>query len=273
MRPLEWLFFLSFLPAFFSSFFSLFRGQRPRYVTALLPMSTGLLHILVEGWRTQMFLFYLLAVLFSLALLRERVSSARKPRLLVGGSVALLYITGGLLAAWVLPVVTLPAPTGPYLVGVVDRELKDDERERRLMVSVWYPTTQSGTRAPLIPEPHIVARGLATSFGMPMAAPLLQHLRYFKATASKDVTVSDKDAPFPVLVFSHGLVGIRQQNSSLFQELASWGYVVVAIDHTDAAAVTVFPSGEVRPYNLQRFGIEPDEVGQATEILLPSLGR
>jgi predicted dienelactone hydrolase len=60
------------------------------------------------------------------------------------------------------------------------------------------------------------------------------------------------------------MVGLRLQNSSTLQELASWGYIVVAIDHTDAAAVTVFPDGEARFYNLEPFGItaadgEPDK--------------
>lgn len=269
MRSLEWLFFLSFVPAFCSPFLSLFRQQRFRYVTALLPVFAGLLHLIFEGWRTQMIPLYLLAVFTALTLLLGRDPLPHKPSLLVGSGAALLYVTGSLLSAWLLPVTPLPAPTGPYLVGIIDRELTDDVRERRLMVSVWYPTMQDGTRAPLIPEAHLVGRGLAVSFGVPMVAPLLQHFQYFKSTASKDVTVSDKDAPFPVLVFSHGLVGIRQQNSSLFQELASWGYIVIALDHTDAAAVTVFPNGEVRLFNLQRFGIEPSDVEQSTERLLP----
>ncbi|MBC8100718.1 MAG: hypothetical protein H7Y11_14855, partial [Armatimonadetes bacterium] len=55
--------------------------------------------------------------------------------------------------------------------------------------------------------------------------------------------------------FSHGLVGLRMQNSTTLQELASWGYVVVALDHTDAAAVTVFPDGEARFFDMQRFDI------------------
>ncbi len=269
VRLLEWLFFLSFLPAFSSLFFSLFRQQTWRYITAQLPVFTGLLHLILEGWRVQMLPLYLLAVLFSLALLKGRDHSPRKPSLLVGGGIALLYLTGGHLSAWVLPVARLPAPNGPHLIGIVDRELTDDARKRRLMVSVWYPTMQGGTRAPLIPEAHLIGRGLAASFGVPMVAPLFQHFQYFKSMASKDVTVSDSDAPFPVLVFSHGLIGIRQQNSSLFQELASWGYIVVALDHTDAAAVTVFPDGEVHLFNLQRFGIEPAEVERSTELLLP----
>jgi len=69
------------------------------------------------------------------------------------------------------------------------------------------------------------------------------------------VPMPAEDGSFPILVFSHGMVGLRLQNSSTMQELASWGYVVVAVDHTDAAAVTVFPDGEARFYDLEAFGI------------------
>lgn len=40
------------------------------------------------------------------------------------------------------------------------------------------------------------------------------------------------DGDFPLIVFSHGSMGIRTSNQSTFEELASHGYVVVSIDHT-----------------------------------------
>jgi dienelactone hydrolase len=149
-------------------------------------------------------------------------------------------------------------------VGIIDRELVDEVRGRRLMVSVWYPAAQGGTPAPLTHNPDEVMIALAKLTGLP--APLFQHLRYVTLAASEDVPALADSTPFPVLVFSHGMVGLRLQNSSTFQELASWGYVVVAIDHTDAAAVTVFPDGEARFYNLGRFGIPPDIEPDATLI-------
>jgi predicted dienelactone hydrolase len=173
----------------------------------------------------------------------------------------LTLILGSTVAGWILPVITLPEPTGPYRVGILDRELIDHARARRLMVSIWYPAASGGAPAPLTHHPDEVMIALANLTGLP--APLFQHLRYVTLAASEGVSVQATSTPIPVLVFSHGLVGLRLQNSSTLQELASWGYVVVAIDHTDAAAVTVFPDGETRYYNLERFGIpsnvEPDK--------------
>ena len=37
---------------------------------------------------------------------------------------------------------------------------------------------------------------------------------------------------FPLIVFSHGAMGVRSSNESLYKELASHGYVVCSIDHS-----------------------------------------
>lgn len=174
-----------------------------------------------------------------------------------GMTIALLSLVvivfTGVLAGYLLPVVQLPEPTGPYPVGIVNRELMDEDRGRRLMASIWYPTDETGLRAPLLHAPDIMINGLAESFGLPALA--LQHLRYFTVIASEAMPLAADETLLPVLVFSHALVGLRMQNSSALQELASWGYVVVALDHTDASAVTVFPDGEARYFDMGRFDI------------------
>lgn len=48
---------------------------------------------------------------------------------------------------------------------------------------------------------------------------------------------------FPMVVFSHGSLGIRNSNESMFNELASHGYVVASIDHTGHALFTTDSSG------------------------------
>lgn len=263
MRPLEWLLFLVLLVA--APIPQLPLVWRRRWlisIAAWAPIAAAALQLSVEGWRIQMLPLYALAVLLPL-----RRGRPHRPGVVAGGLIALLLL--GLIPGWAMPVLALPEPTGPYLVGRVDRELVDEARERRLMVSVWYPAARAGEPAPLLQHPHEVAVGLASTFGLPAAAPLLEHLRYSVVAASEAAPALSERAPFPVLVFSHGLVGIRAQNSSSFQELASWGYVVIALDHTDAAAVTVFPDGEARVFDLRRFGLSPDDAERSTAVLLP----
>ena len=265
MRVFETLFFLSLIPIVLSSLISATWRQRWLIGSALISTLLSGLHLVVEGWRIQMVPLYFLAILilaFRLSLLHRPTGTvSRRGEILVSSVMSLFLALSGVLAGWLLPVVTLPKPTGPYAVGILDRAIVDEARGRRLMASIWYPAAQNGIPAPLTHYPDEVAAGLGQLAGLPDLP--FQHLRYFTVAASEGVPVLTDGGPFPVLVFSHGLVGLRLQNSSMLQDLASWGYVVVALDHTDAAAVTVFPDGETRFYDLERFGIpsnvEPDK--------------
>jgi predicted dienelactone hydrolase len=256
MRSLEWVVLLSFVPIVLLPFVPQM-WRRWLSIAAPLPALACVVQVFVEGWRIQMAPLYVLAALVlaaRLPALLGRVGTVSRARdVLASGATALIVVLGGVLAGWLLPVFTLPAPTGPYRVGIVDRELVDEARGRRLMTSVWYPAAEGGTEAPLTHNPDEVMTALGDLTGLP--APLFQHLRYVTLAAHEGAPVLADSPQFPVLVFSHGLVGMRLQNSSTLQELASWGYVVVALDHTDAAAVTVFPDGEARYYDAERFGI------------------
>jgi dienelactone hydrolase len=66
-----------------------------------------------------------------------------------------------------------------------------------------------------------------------------------------DAPVSKAQASYPLLLFSHGWTGFRQQNTYQIQELVSHGYIVSAVQHTYGAVVTVFPDGTVIDYNPQ----------------------
>lgn len=261
MRPLEWLILLAFLPLLLLPLAPPAWRQRWLLVASTLPALASLLQVVAEGWRAQMIPLYALAVVVMVARLPSRLrrggATSRRRDALASAALALLVLLGGLLPAWLLPVVHLPAPTGPYPVGIVDRELVDDARGRRLMASVWYPAARGGQPAPLTHHPEQVTAALGDLTGLPDL--LFQHLRYVTVAASDGAPILAESPRFPVLVFSHGLVGMRLQNSSTLQELASWGYVVVAVDHTDAAAVTVFPDGETRRYDAERFGIPAGE--------------
>ena len=53
----------------------------------------------------------------------------------------------------------------------------------------------------------------------------------------------DSSGPYPLVVFSHGILGTRNSNTSTYKELASNGYVVCAIDHPYNSLFAVDDSG------------------------------
>jgi pimeloyl-ACP methyl ester carboxylesterase len=79
---------------------------------------------------------------------------------------------------------------------------------------------------------------------------MLDHLKYAGSVAQENAEpVPDDEAGYPLLIFSHGWTGFKEQNSSQMEELASHGYVVASINHTYGAMMTVFPDGRVVPWN------------------------
>lgn len=59
---------------------------------------------------------------------------------------------------------------------------------------------------------------------------------------------------WPLVIFSHGLVGTRNTYSTLCAHLAAQGRIVLAMEHRDGTGPVVFPHGRVMQY------IVPDEV-------------
>jgi platelet-activating factor acetylhydrolase len=53
---------------------------------------------------------------------------------------------------------------------------------------------------------------------------------------------------FPVVLFSHSFTGVKEQNSALLQEIASWGHIVVAVDHPHDAALVLYPDGSTADF-------------------------
>jgi dienelactone hydrolase len=148
----------------------------------------------------------------------------------------LLALTAGTARAGV------PTPTGPHPVGRVDTVL--DRDGRMIPVSVWYPTTVVGT-APYIPASTAIVRAqLAAEAALwlrtPSAAPTMTTT--VLPVAEGGPLAGDR---LPVVIWSPGMGTPRWIASGLLMDLASRGYVVVAIDHTgESPAVEI--RGQVR---------------------------
>lgn len=84
-----------------------------------------------------------------------------------------------------------------------------------------------------------------------------------------DSTAGEK---YPLVVFSHGSMGMKTSNTSTFQELASNGYVVCAIDHPYLALFTRGSDGrmiiQAPSFRQEFFDVNNGKYDQATELQL-----
>ena len=131
---------------------------------------------------------------------------------------------------------------GDYTVGVRTMNLvhrnqvdilnskdgKDAMYDRPLTVEIWFPAiVPDGAEASVVYEEVMGTRG-------DTLRPLIPFT--FKGRAIRDAkpTMSGGARKFPLVIVSHGYVGSRYLMTYLTENLASKGYVVVAIDHTDS---------------------------------------
>jgi predicted dienelactone hydrolase len=167
----------------------------------------------------------------------------------------LLALAGLLLVLWALArqPVTLPSPAGPYAVGRVEYDWVDQARaetfgpgrdgRRELDVWVWYPAPTLGILpSPYLPVAWRAARGQSQGFP---ALFFTQNLAAVTAHAVQSEPLAPDTPRYPVLVLQPGLGPILPDYTTLAEDLASRGYVVVGSTPTYSSAVAVFPDGRV----------------------------
>jgi predicted dienelactone hydrolase len=132
------------------------------------------------------------------------------------------------------------AKRGIYKVGVKTLEFinknqidilnskKDIEvvYDRKLKVEVWYPANLSAGQSELISYDEVMG-----SSNDPKR-PLIPF--QFKGRAMRDASPLSKDGKFPLVIVSHGYLGSRFLLTYLTENLASKGYIVAAIDHSES---------------------------------------
>jgi len=98
--------------------------------------------------------------------------------------------------------------------------------DRALTVEIWYPAT-----IPAGKEERVVYESAMP--GTPTPDTPAKFAIYGKALRDAPPAAAP-DTPFPLVVVSHGYPGSRTFMTWLTENLASKGYVVAAIDHTDS---------------------------------------
>jgi dienelactone hydrolase len=163
---------------------------------------------------------------------------------------------------------SLPGPTGRYEIGTVSLHLVDQARQdpwsstphpREFMVTVWYPAHDSGRcrRAPWMSPGALAAYRpeletfLSSSPDTPPGQPpidtqvSLDGVEFPITHGRQSAPVARPARGYPVVLFSPGYGSGRELGTTLVEDLASHGYVVVTISHTYEAGEVEFPGGRV----------------------------
>ena len=99
--------------------------------------------------------------------------------------------------------------------------------DRPLTLEVWYPAKLKRNQKQITTYHDSLGSGP----GNP-ARPIVPFT--FKGRAARNARPDRSAGPFPLVIVSHGYPGSRVLLSYLTENLASKGYVVAAIDHTDS---------------------------------------
>lgn len=139
-----------------------------------------------------------------------------------------------------LPDAPALAARGEYGVGVrtVDLVHKDQldilrrkdgvtpRYDRPLKIEVWYPAEIAEGKAEIEAYREVMGNRGDT------LRPLIPF--EFKGRCLRDAPVLASGAPYPLVILSHGYTGSRYLFTYLAENLASKGYVVASIDHTES---------------------------------------
>ena len=113
----------------------------------------------------------------------------------------------------------------PNQVDILNsKEGKDPSYDRPITIEVWYPASVGADAKTVIYDEVMGTRGDSLRPLTPFT---------FKGRAYRDAKAL-KGNKFPLVVVSHGYVGSRFLMTYLTENLASKGYIVAAIDHTDS---------------------------------------
>ena len=132
---------------------------------------------------------------------------------------------------WILPIFSLPTPTGSETVGTRTLHLHDARAGRELVVQIWYPAADS------------TGRSLARYSRWKEAKPLFLYWAGVRTNSFQDAAVAP--GAHPLLLFDPMWGGRRTQDTFLAEDLASHGYLVASVDHPENASLVETTTGNV----------------------------
>src|SRR5579864_3051912 len=177
--------------------------------------------------------------------------------------------------------IALPVPTGHFAVGRTTYEwvnnLRADElapsagAKREVLVWVWYPAAAapSAKAADYTPAPWRIA--LERTSGVFMSRFLTRDPAVVQAHGSDNPQISREQASYPIVIMRAGGGALTTDFTTLAEDLASHGYVVVGFDAPYRTIVFVTADNHIieRAPSTNPENLDPAAADQLIHKLLP----
>ena len=201
------------------------RPLRPVVLSAAVTLFV-VLHLVIERYRWQMVPIYALlglvaVVTVALLMLRRdpaqpgRQTKRRHIARIGACGIGILYLAAATTIAVLFPVVSVPAPTGPFAVGTTSMHFADTSRfetltedptdRREFDVKIWYPADEPGKRTSYqeaVPVVGSITNESSVDIGGGTPDFVFGHVSLIRAPSTLDVPLASRQPTYPVLFFS-----------------------------------------------------------------------
>jgi predicted dienelactone hydrolase len=151
--------------------------------------------------------------------------------------------------------ITLPAPTGAFAVVRAIYDWRDEVNldplapvagtKRELLVWIWYPAVAERSMAADDYVPPALGAEVERDLGPVLGGLFTRNLAKVRAHSIRNAEVSREQRSYPIVIMRAGASAEIWNYSTLAEDLASHGYVVVGFDAPYRTNVVVFPDGRV----------------------------
>jgi len=150
--------------------------------------------------------------------------------------------------------IDLPTPTGNYGIGRITYEWSDTARidtlasepgtRRELFLWVWYPTTKNNTNSTSEYIPEEWRKAISERQGR-FARFFRKKLSKIHAFSVEGAKLPSEKKQYPIVIMKSGIGASTTDYTSLAEDLASNGYIVIGSDSPYSSNVVVFSDGRI----------------------------
>lgn len=166
-------------------------------------------------------------------------------------------------------------PSGKYHVGQSTHfyEKSSTDQNRVLAFQIWYPANTHGKEYLKVQNQDVVKAS-----GQFLGWPLFfnSYFSIMESNSAEKIPIFPQET-FPILLYNHGYSGFTSVYQTIFEDLASHGYIVVSIAHEDESALMITEDGIVIPndpdnhfYRSRASELNRSEIKELKDFILTS---